>query len=292
LGFRSSHFRRWPSEFSFGAFETKIYASQFSLDNLPKYGGEHAMNKSPLFSAWPDPVMARQQNRAIWRYRLRGMVVGWAVAGSLSALAAGGQYYSCHSAVEADKSRRAVFERECTHPIEGDPSEFNHASAGQGSCEVYTGTARFNFTSHQTNFRQRYWLYIGHQSVKDEVGQLNRGNPEALDWSTAIRDWLPGHPVAVKAIFWKGQLMTIYSARNGFSERIQTVANPTSSAMDFKAEMPTYSRDSLGFILFLLPELMFTCVAGLVGVGLGEGRYQKSDTYIEAKKVCADKFGL
>jgi len=250
------------------------------------------MNKSPLFSAWPDPVMARQQNRAIWRYRLRGMVVGWAVAGSLSALASGGQYYSYHSAVEADKPRRLTFEWECAHPVEGDPANFNHAFAGQGSCEVYTGTAHFKFSSHQTNFRQRYWLNIGDQVVKDEDGRPDRGNPESLDWSTAIIDWLPGNPVVVKAIFWKGQLMTIYSAKNGFSERFQTVANPTSSAMEFKSQIPTYSQDSLGFILFLLPELMFTCVAGLVGMGLGEGRYQKSDIYLKARKVRADKFGL
>jgi len=272
------------------AHQIWLDAHQLWSDNPHRHNGRRIIKESRLFSAWPDPVMARQQNRAIWRYRLKGMVVGWAVGGSLSALTAGGQYYSYYSAVQTDKPRRSTFERECAHPVEGDPAKFNHASAGQGSCEVYTGTARFKiYHPYHSDFYQKYWLNIGNQVVKDEVGLTNRGNPEALDWSTAIRDWLPGKPVAVKAVFWKGQLMTIYSSKNGFSERIQTVSNPTSSAMEFKAEMPTHPGD---YFDFLLPELMFTCVAGLVGMGLGEGRYQKSDIYIKARKVCADKFGL
>lgn len=183
----------------------------------------------------------------------------------IGAIFVGGCMMSDLYQISREAPRRAAFERDCAHPIPNNPTNFRNQHVGQNACEVYPATLVLDFHHpyHDQN-HWKYWLTIGTQMLKDEQGTTYSGNPGAINYTTLNAHWKNHTNLAVEAVFWKGQLMSISRFRNGHVDRVQTLSNPTTKLLNFQ-------QTGL-FILGGIP--LFGLVAAFFGPKAGDTKFR------------------
>lgn len=212
------------------------------------------------------------KKRLKWRYRLTGLLIGAVVEALVGAFLQGTQFGSAAYHSWEEKPRHQTFLRECSHPTFGNVANFDHQSASQNACQIFPATIKVeHFHPYHGSEFWKYWLSIGHQTLADENGTERSGNPEAIGYYTRSVGWKSDNVIRVNALFWDGQLMTVSSAHWGDEVRIQTLANPTTSALVL------HEQSDLTFFLLLsaiasLPGMVF-------GFVFGDTRYLKSSLY-------------
>jgi len=220
------------------------------------------------------------------RRRLKGAAIGLVIGAVLGTLLCLINIIPADLQVRRNAPRLAAFNQQCAHPVIGNPTTFDHAKAGQNACEAFPAVVRKeHFHPYHDQDHWQYWLSIGNQTLKDEDGREKSGNPEAIGYATASERWENGASTPVYALFWKGVLMSIYSRKDGYAARVQTVSNPSTAGHDLGFWSSEFS------IAYPVLTLIFAGV--LVGYGVVDKKIQTDEEGPSASdKANAERLAL
>lgn len=233
------------------------------------------MDNTTLNRAVENPELERAKNSLRWRCSLRGAAIGIVVGVVACILIVGGNILSSYLQAEMDAPRRQAFLSACAHPIASNPETFSSEVAHQGECQILPGKVKIKYVSpyHDTG-HWSYWLTIGPHTFVNLDGTKFSHDPNAIGYQTNLLHWKDDKPFRVNALFWNGLLMSISSEKYGYSRRIQTLANPTTSWLDYEDKKDDPSNYFTFFVLVLAGALM--------GFPIGSGSYFKSDLYLNS----------